>query len=171
MFTLIYGEHLEFHPILMLYFLSIIDDYSRKAWIYILRHKMDTFEKFKNCKPLVVYLINKCLSTAINFKNPQEMWFGNQPKYDHLRIFGYTVYAHVSDGKLDTRAIKCIFLGYPESVKGYKLWVYKLGKYKYYVSRDVIVNELKMAKPKKTILKVELYGKDSDSSNVEIEVK
>jgi len=29
------------------YFLSIIDDFFRKVWIYILKHKNEAFEKFK----------------------------------------------------------------------------------------------------------------------------
>jgi len=29
------------------YFMSIIDDYSRRVWVYILKNKSDTFEKFK----------------------------------------------------------------------------------------------------------------------------
>ncbi|KAL2484415.1 gag pre-integrs domain-containing protein [Abeliophyllum distichum] len=29
------------------YFLSIIDDFSRKVWVFLLKHKSDTFEKFK----------------------------------------------------------------------------------------------------------------------------
>lgn len=29
------------------YFLSIIDDYSRRVWVFVLKNKSDTFEKFK----------------------------------------------------------------------------------------------------------------------------
>lgn len=32
------------------YFLSIIDNYLRKVWLYILKNKVDTFAKFKNDK-------------------------------------------------------------------------------------------------------------------------
>jgi hypothetical protein len=32
------------------YFLTFIDDFSRKIWIYFLRHKSETFEKFKEFK-------------------------------------------------------------------------------------------------------------------------
>ena len=35
------------------YFLSIIDDYSKKVWIYLLKHKNDAFAKFKEWKQLV----------------------------------------------------------------------------------------------------------------------
>nr|GEU44869.1 zinc finger, CCHC-type [Tanacetum cinerariifolium] len=35
------------------YFLSIIDDYSRRVWVYFLRHKNEVFSKFKEWKQLV----------------------------------------------------------------------------------------------------------------------
>nr|ABA97036.1 retrotransposon protein, putative, Ty1-copia subclass [Oryza sativa Japonica Group] len=56
-------------------------------------------------------LINKSPSTPLNKKTPIE-----------LRVFGCTAYAHVDNGKLEHRAIKCLFLGYGLGVKGYKLW-------------------------------------------------
>ncbi|KAJ0869659.1 putative RNA-directed DNA polymerase [Helianthus annuus] len=36
-----------------LYFLSLIDDYSRRVWVYPLKHKHEAFEKFKEWKVLV----------------------------------------------------------------------------------------------------------------------
>ena len=35
------------------YFLTLIDDYSRKVWIYFLKNKSETFLKFKEWKILV----------------------------------------------------------------------------------------------------------------------
>nr|GEU34318.1 copia LTR rider [Tanacetum cinerariifolium] len=35
------------------YFLSIVDDYSRRVWVYLLRFKHEAFEKFKEWKQLV----------------------------------------------------------------------------------------------------------------------
>jgi len=35
------------------YFLSIIDDYSRRVWIFVLKNKSDTFEKFKEWHTLI----------------------------------------------------------------------------------------------------------------------
>nr|GEU78596.1 hypothetical protein [Tanacetum cinerariifolium] len=35
------------------YFLSIVDDYSRRVWVYILRFKYEAFRKFKEWKQLV----------------------------------------------------------------------------------------------------------------------
>ncbi|XP_076917271.1 putative mitochondrial protein AtMg00300 [Bidens hawaiensis] len=35
------------------YFLSIIDDYSRRVWVYVIKHKSDAFAKFVEWKTLV----------------------------------------------------------------------------------------------------------------------
>nr|GEZ50326.1 retrovirus-related Pol polyprotein from transposon TNT 1-94 [Tanacetum cinerariifolium] len=35
------------------YFLSIVDDYSRRVWVYLLRFKHEAFEKFKEWKQLI----------------------------------------------------------------------------------------------------------------------
>jgi len=40
-------------------------------------------------------------------------------------FFGYDVYIHVPKkkrSKLDTKYEKCIFLGYKDIIKGYKIW-------------------------------------------------
>jgi hypothetical protein len=36
-----------------IYFLTFIDDYSRKPWVYFLKHISETFDKFKELKALV----------------------------------------------------------------------------------------------------------------------
>lgn len=61
----------------------------------------------------------------IGFKTLEEMWNEIQPKYDHLRVFGYIAYTHVQQGKLEPRTKKCMFVGYSEDVKGYKLWYFE----------------------------------------------
>ncbi|KAK1614039.1 hypothetical protein QYE76_019556 [Lolium multiflorum] len=45
-----------------------------------------------------------------------------QARDQDLRVFGCTAYAHVDNGKLEPRAVKCIFLGYGSGVKAYRLW-------------------------------------------------
>ena len=67
------------------------------------------------------YVINRSPSAAIGFKTPYEMWSGHKPSLDHLRVFGCTAYPHIKQGKLDPRAKRCLFIGYPNGVKGYKL--------------------------------------------------
>ncbi|KAA0041875.1 Retrovirus-related Pol polyprotein from transposon TNT 1-94 [Cucumis melo var. makuwa] len=64
------------------------------------------------------YLINMSPSTTLNLKTPQEVWTGKASSLEHLRVFGCTTYAHVKDGKLNKRALKCMFIGYPQGAKG-----------------------------------------------------
>ena len=80
-------------------------------------------------------------STALKFKTPDEVWSGHPPDYSRLRVFGCNAYAHVRKDKLEPRALECIFLGYPEDVKAYKLWCLEPRMRKYIVSRDVTFNE------------------------------
>ena len=88
------------------------------------------------------YLINRSPSTAIGKKTPFEMWSGSPCDYSKLRVFGCTAYAHVDNGKLEPRAIKCIFLGYGSGVKAYKLWNPETQKT--LLSRNVVFNESSM---------------------------
>ena len=36
-----------------IYFLTFIDDFSRKTWVYFLKYKFETFSKFKKFKGFV----------------------------------------------------------------------------------------------------------------------
>ena len=66
---------------------------------------------------------------SLNFSfvpGPQNLWTGpgsgETADYSQLRVFGCTAYAHVDNGKLEPRDVKCLFLGYGSGVKRYKLW-------------------------------------------------
>ncbi|GKE47915.1 retrovirus-related pol polyprotein from transposon TNT 1-94 [Tanacetum coccineum] len=50
------------------YFLSIVDDYSRRVWVHFLRHKNEDFSKFKEWKQLVdvTFLIFVSLYDYVN---------------------------------------------------------------------------------------------------------
>nr|CAD40363.2 OSJNBa0093P23.9 [Oryza sativa Japonica Group] len=85
------------------------------------------------------YLINRSPSYAIDKKTPIKVWSGFPANYSDLRVFGCTAYAHVDNGKLEPRAIKCIFLGYSSGVKGYKLWCPETKKV--VISRNVVFHE------------------------------
>ncbi|KAL6340652.1 hypothetical protein AAG906_010560 [Vitis piasezkii] len=61
-------------------------------------------------------------------KTPQEVWSSTPASYSNLKIFGCPAYAHVDNGKLEPRFIKCVFLGYKSGVKGYKLWCPEIKK-------------------------------------------
>ena len=75
-------------------------------------------------------------------RSPQEVWSGNPADYSDLKIFGCPTYAHVDNGKLEPRSIKCVFLGYKVGVKGYKLWCPE--NRKVVISRDVVFDETAM---------------------------
>nr|XP_012570563.1 uncharacterized protein LOC105851982 [Cicer arietinum] len=63
-----------------------------------------------------------CHPSAIGFKTPIEMCNGKPADYSNLKVFGSLAFAHTKQDKLDPRAIKCVFIGYPKEIKGYKLW-------------------------------------------------
>ncbi|CAM8943799.1 unnamed protein product [Rhodiola kirilowii] len=87
------------------------------------------------------YLINRSPCSAIEFKVPLEMWLNKKIHLEHLRPFGCTAYAKVSEGKLEPRAIKTVMLGYLSGCKGYKLLVIQPGAYKVIRARSVTFNE------------------------------
>ena len=69
---------------------------------------------------------------------PFEPLFNRTPDISQLKIFGCVSYVPVTDNqrrKLDAKAHKAIFVGYPPGVKGYKL--YDLEKKKFVVCQDV----------------------------------
>ena len=90
------------------------------------------------------YLINKCPSSGIGGDIPDEKWYGSEPDYSRLRPFGCKAFAHQKQGKLNARAIQCIMLGYPNGVKGYRLWSIEPGKERVLISRYVVFIEDKM---------------------------
>ena len=92
---------------------------------------------------IACFLINWSPSVAIEKKTPQEVWSGNPADYSNLKIFGCPTYAPVDNGKLESRSIKCVFLGYKASVKGYKkLWCPE--NRKVVINRDVVFDETAM---------------------------
>ncbi|GKD71747.1 retrovirus-related pol polyprotein from transposon TNT 1-94, partial [Tanacetum coccineum] len=93
-------------------------------------------------------LLNKVSCLLIQSGLPDSFWAEATVTATYLinRIFGCVAYSHVNHGKLKPRAIKCIFLGYPDGVKGYRLWRLDDVKPKIIISRDVVFNESLMYK-------------------------
>ena len=66
------------------------------------------------------YARNRSPTSALQNVTPFEMWWGHKPSVKHLRTFGCIAYAHIANGKrrkLDSKADKCIFLGYSTCLK------------------------------------------------------
>jgi hypothetical protein len=71
-------------------------------------------------------------------KVPQEAWSGTKLNVAHLRTFGCIPVTHIDyklRKKLDDQSDKCIFVGYSETLKAYKL--YNLISKKIILGRDV----------------------------------
>eukprot|EP00253_Pinus_taeda_P015702 PITA_15702 len=201
------------------YFLTFIDDFTRKTWVYFLKNKSEVFEKFRNFKALVenqsglhikvlrtniggeyiskeflrfcrengihkqftarytpqqngvaemknktimdmsrsmlkakhlpndywaeavncaAYILNRYPTKAVMNRVPEEAWSGRKQGVTHMRVFGSVGYAHIPDQlrrKLDNKGEKCIFIGYSEESKAYRLYIPSTKKF--FVSRDV----------------------------------
>lgn len=68
-------------------------------------------------------IVNISPSTVIYSKTPQKVWSRKPSDYYGLHISGCPAYAHLNDGKLESRAMECIFIGYATGVKGHRLCV------------------------------------------------
>ena len=120
------------------------------------------------------YLVNRSPSSALGDKTPQEVWTGKEPSLTHLKVFGCDAYVHVpkeNSSKLDKKAEKCIFIGYKDGLKGYKLWNPETKKVVY--SRDVVFREMKdvdkqeVLPSKEEPEKIEFDLKDDESDSTE----
>ncbi|KAH9801673.1 hypothetical protein KPL71_001112 [Citrus sinensis] len=104
---------------------------------------------------IACYIVNMSPYSGINFKTPIELWTGKPADYSNIMVFGCPAYAHIKQRKLELRALKGVFLGYPEEVKGYKLWCTDLKSPKAIISRGVVFNEVEQSIPsakQKTII-------------------
>ena len=117
------------------------------------------------------HIVNRSPSTGINFKTPYELWYGKPANYSSLKIFGCPTYAHTKQGKLKPRALRCVFLGYPEGVKEYKQLCTDIKPSKVIISRDVVFNEAEMLQHSVSLKTTNAELKDKDErSYIEIEL-
>ena len=90
------------------------------------------------------YLKNRSPTSTMVDKSPYEVWSGPKPFVAHLIIFGCEAFMHAPKekrSKQDNKAEKCIFVGYTDGIKVYKLWNLVTRKVVY--TQDVVFREVK----------------------------
>ena len=89
------------------------------------------------CILTATHIINRLPSANRQWKSPYQVLFQCHPDLTGLRVIGSLCYALDLNqtNKFGAKARKCIFIGYPQGQKAYKL--YDLETHKTFVSRDV----------------------------------
>jgi hypothetical protein len=70
------------------------------------------------------YIVNHTPTKALKNITPEETWTKIKPDVSHFCVFGSIAWAHIPDEKrkaLQPKIEKCIFVGYSEDVKVYRL--------------------------------------------------
>lgn len=101
-------------------------------------------------------------------KTPTELWSGTPANYAHLRIFVCLSYARVKQDKLEPRTLRCIFIGYPEGVKDYKVWNIEPTGPRCFNTRDITFDESRMGF---ILKKAHIKGENDENMDSQIEME
>lgn len=96
-----------------------------------------------------VYILNRIPCKGTGKKTPEELWSNKKPVLAMMRVFGCTAMVHIPKEKrkkLDDKSSECIFVGYSDESKAYRLYSKQNGNI--IVSRDVIFLEANAVKEK-----------------------
>lgn len=93
-----------------------------------------------------VSIQKRTLASALNGKIPFELWTYEKPDISHSKVFASTVMIHIPKEKrlkCDKKAERGILVGYPDDVKGYR--VYNPKTKAITTSQDVITIQMPLA--------------------------
>lgn len=93
-----------------------------------------------------VYIINRCVNKKTIEVTPYQLFYGEPPRVDHIKVFGCLAFVETQmkkrsgyQPKLEERARKALFLGNDQM--DYSYIVYELEEKKIIHSRDVAFDE------------------------------
>ncbi|XP_057252283.1 retrovirus-related Pol polyprotein from transposon RE1 isoform X1 [Beta vulgaris subsp. vulgaris] len=78
-----------------------------------------------DCVLAAAHITNRLPTTVLENVSPYKVLYETKPNYNLLKTFGCFVIAYNPDKsgyKLNVRGVPCIFLGYPTSQKGYRVY-------------------------------------------------
>jgi hypothetical protein len=71
---------------------------------------------------IAAFTLNRASSKSVE-TTPYELWFGAKPKLSFLKVWGCEAYVkRLMSGKLEPKAEKCIFIGYPKETIGHTFY-------------------------------------------------
>src|SRR3954469_24962794 len=74
------------------------------------------------------FTLNRAPSKSVE-TTPYELWFGKKPKLPFLKVWGCEAYVKkLQPDKLEPKAEKCVFIGYPKETIGYTFYHRSEGK-------------------------------------------
>ena len=104
---------------------------------------------------VVEHIHNRVPHSSMKGNTPFEAYFGHKPDVSNLRVFGSTAWARIPLDKrraLQPQSIECMFIGYPDESKGFKLLYINTKQIiiKRSVKFDEPLQEVELAKEKTT---------------------
>ncbi|KAL0696244.1 hypothetical protein Bca4012_063424 [Brassica carinata] len=112
------------------------------------------------------YLINRIPTKVLRDISPYEVLNKTRPSIQHLRVFGCTCFVLIPGeqrNKLEAKSMKCMFIGYSPTQKGYKC--YNTETRRVIVSRDVKLMEGKGFYAEKNWEELKDLSQASDKAN------
>ncbi|KAK1614403.1 hypothetical protein QYE76_019920, partial [Lolium multiflorum] len=107
------------------------------------------------------FTLNRAPSKSVE-TTPYELWFGKKPKLSFLKVWGCDAYVKkLQPDKLEPKAEKCVFIGYPKETIGYTFYHRSEGKI--FVAKNGSFLEKEFLTKEVTGRKVELDEVDEPS--------